>query len=134
MAQSLKKQDPRPDILTADPQPTEGYWKTEDGEKARVYTMDGGGEFPVHGAILGKGGVWEVTLWRRDGKAGASPFGGDNIVGRWAKPVCCVIWVVIWRNGAITNYRYSPDLSRSTGDVVAVKKVELEYVEGVYDY
>lgn len=41
-------------------------YRTRDGRKVRVYAVDGGGEFCVHGAIL-VDDTWISMAWRGDG-------------------------------------------------------------------
>lgn len=51
-------------------------YSTRDLQKVRIYAIDGGGEFPVHGAIL-VGGAWKQKAWRLDGSfysSGTSPL------------------------------------------------------------
>ena len=43
-------------------------YTTRDGQAVRVYAVDGGGSYPVHGAILSRGGVWEPGGWCADGR------------------------------------------------------------------
>lgn len=42
-------------------------YRTRDGREARVYAVDGGGNWPVHGAIRGRDGVWSAEAWTKDG-------------------------------------------------------------------
>lgn len=40
-------------------------YRTRDGREARIYAVDGGGLYPVHGAFVGDG--WEQENWMADG-------------------------------------------------------------------
>jgi len=42
---------------------------TRDGREVRIYAVDGGGQFPVHGAIR-EGQEWVACTWLHDGVAG----------------------------------------------------------------
>ena len=42
-------------------------YKTRDGRKVRIYAVDGGGDYPVHGAIKEEG-VWLFESWASDGQ------------------------------------------------------------------
>ena len=42
-------------------------YKTEQGNKVRIYAVDGGGVRPVHGAVQGRSGEWHFDAWREDG-------------------------------------------------------------------
>ena len=45
---------------------TVGEYLTRNGNKARVYATDGGGSFPVHGAVY-TNGEWEQEKWTPNG-------------------------------------------------------------------
>ena len=44
-------------------------WKetTRDGTKVRIYAEDGGGKFPIQGAVFGKHG-WILNMWKDNGR------------------------------------------------------------------
>ena len=42
-------------------------YKTRDGHKVRVYAVDGGGKYPVHGAVFADG-FWKINYWKEDGR------------------------------------------------------------------
>ena len=41
-------------------------YTTEGGLRARIYATDGGGKYPIHGAIQ-DGGEWLLARWAADG-------------------------------------------------------------------
>jgi len=43
-------------------------YKTRDGREVRIYAVDGGGEFPVHGAIKKPGDIWDSMCWGVNGE------------------------------------------------------------------
>jgi hypothetical protein len=43
-------------------------YRTRDGREVRIYATDGGSDYPVHGAILGRYG-WQQFMWRANGKS-----------------------------------------------------------------
>ena len=43
-------------------------YRTRDGREVRIYATDGGGDYPVHGAMLGHDG-WQHFMWRVNGKS-----------------------------------------------------------------
>ena len=50
-------------------------YRTKDGEEVRIYATDGGGSYPVHGAVKTAGG-WYYVVWTNGGsvfKAGSDP-------------------------------------------------------------
>lgn len=61
-------------------------YKTEDGSKAWIYSMDNPGPYPLHGAYEHKGERHIVT-WNREGKYDATgSFDNANIIGPWEEP------------------------------------------------
>lgn len=42
-------------------------YRTREGREVRIYAVDGGGDFPIHGAIH-SGCGWTSEDWTRDGK------------------------------------------------------------------
>ena len=44
--------------------------QTKDGTPVRIYSTDGGGDYPIHGAILTSIG-WKIRSWTRDGHCSA---------------------------------------------------------------
>ena len=41
--------------------------QTRDGRHVRIYTMDAGGKYPIHGAIQSEADTWEHEAWMIDG-------------------------------------------------------------------
>lgn len=39
-------------------------YQTKDGFQVRIYATDCGGEFPIHGALLGDDCMWHIGFWR----------------------------------------------------------------------
>ena len=48
--------------------------RTRDGREVRVYAVDGGGRYPIHGAIKTFNG-WINTCWETNGQCVAGPTG-----------------------------------------------------------
>jgi hypothetical protein len=42
-------------------------YKTRDGREVRIYAVDGGGQFPVHGAVNFSGTAWTPNEWSETG-------------------------------------------------------------------
>jgi hypothetical protein len=42
-------------------------YRTRDGKEVRIYATDGGGDYPVHGALCDNG-IWIVTSWTKEGR------------------------------------------------------------------
>ncbi len=65
------------------------FYRTRDGRKARIYAVDGAGQYPAHGAILCDS-VWFMSIWTA---YGSSDFRGNGTVGdvcdlvsEWTEP------------------------------------------------
>lgn len=41
-------------------------YRTRDGREVRIYAVDGGGDWPVHGAYV-DGDTWRIRSWTADG-------------------------------------------------------------------
>lgn len=57
-------------------------YRTRDGREVRLYAVNGGGNYPVHGAIDGGGDAWHLEAWAIDGKQhddAPGPQSGDLI-------------------------------------------------------
>ena len=61
------------------------FYRTRGGQKVRVYAVDGGGEYPVHAALL-VGTVWYVKVYKSSGHL---DFPDDHdLISEWVdKPV-----------------------------------------------
>jgi hypothetical protein len=57
-------------------------YTTRDGRAVRVYAVDGGGSYPVHGAILSPTRNWVANCWREDGRwlSGDGADGDSDLV------------------------------------------------------
>lgn len=60
------------------------FYKTRDGQKARVYALDACGDYPVHGAVLCNDGMWILSSWTCGGHDDAEgPASSNDIVAEW---------------------------------------------------
>lgn len=66
-------------------------YRTRDGREARIYATDGGGEYPIHGAVPNKAN-WEMYCWRADGAFCMSLHGADLM------PPKREVWIALYRN------------------------------------
>lgn len=57
------------------------YYQTRSGDKVRIYTLDGGGEYPIHGAIFDKQkGTWRQRSFTSTGR---STWMQEGVVDEW---------------------------------------------------
>ena len=61
------------------------YYKTRDKRKARIYAMDGDGDYPICGAILDDNG-WQPAIWDSKGRGYAKVMlqSAIDIVSEWS--------------------------------------------------
>jgi hypothetical protein len=71
--------------------------QTRDGRKVRIYCTDGGGEYPVHGAVFNESSkVWVTQTWTLDGRLNLNHCNlpGDLVT----KPPRVTGWVNVYEN------------------------------------
>lgn len=92
-------------------------YQTKDGQEVRIYAVDGGGEFPVHGAVLSDEG-WSKRDWTAKGifvhKDIESGF--DLIEVKKTKIVKGYRKIILRDSGSITttaDFQPSKDIFRS---------------------
>jgi len=63
-------------------------YRTRSGRKVRIYCVDGGGSFPVHGAILTPQDIWSTMNWTSLGEVfgGGKNESGAALVSEWEEP------------------------------------------------
>ena len=108
--------------------------QTRDGREVRIYATDGGGQYPIHGAVL-EDGVWEPETWTID---------GVHCVGMQCKLACDLInvpvkhtrtiFVNVYPNlqgmpGVVHESRERADRDASS-DRIACVPVTIEFTEG----
>jgi hypothetical protein len=68
-------------------------YRARDGHKVRIYAIDGGGSFPVHGAVLGRNGEWRHATFTASGRY-SSTTNPNDIIDEWG-PKLCIDWHVL---------------------------------------
>lgn len=53
-------------------------YRTRDGCKVRLYSVETTGEWSVHGAVY-EDKVWSIRAWRKDGDSRGEPYSSDLI-------------------------------------------------------
>jgi hypothetical protein len=54
-------------------------YRTRDGREVRIYAVDGGGRFPVHGAVKLNDGTWRQEEWTLTGSYNGESSHGHTI-------------------------------------------------------
>jgi hypothetical protein len=101
-------------------------YKTRDGREVRIYATDGGGIYPVHGAIKGEH-EWIPQRWRDDGKFEIDVHKYDLIE---VKPRMKIEkWVMVNRNGDYSLWLDKPSKAASV-DAFGLTRISFEVEEG----
>lgn len=62
------------------------FYKTRDGMKARIYSLDGEGEYPIHGALLIYDKGWHIISWLESGRQFQNSSDRSDLVSEWVEP------------------------------------------------
>lgn len=70
---------------------------TRDGQRARIYAVGAGGDYPVHGAMLEEDGSWSHAEWTSSGAFRVSGVGTSScdLVSEYKEPKPRL---ALWRN------------------------------------
>ena len=103
-------------------------YHTRDGREVRIYATDGGGHYPVHGAIKKGDDYWDVAGWTINGASLPIVDSSDLIE---AKPrIKRTVWLNLYAHTTITkSSRENADAMRA-GACLACVKVEIDCEEG----
>ena len=103
-------------------------YRTRDGREVRIYATDGGGYWPVHGAIQLSCSGWVPTSWDNDGNAFNSGVRDSLIEVRPRHKR--TVWVNVYGDTCRTaDSKQSAD-AYATANRIACIKVELDFEEG----
>ena len=107
--------------------------QTRDGRKARIYATDGGGVYPVHGALQDAGWVWLPHVWTSAGRE--LPFGGLSNSDLVNTPVKHTreFYLIAWgkEGWRIQDTPFLRGLFRVNEPLICFnKKVTVEFTEG----
>ncbi len=101
-------------------------YRTRDGREVRIYAVDGGNGWSVHGAVLGEAG-WMATIWNAIGRRSKLDETNDDLIE--AKPrIQREVWVNVYPDGVLTKEaanKYTPMAGR-----IACVKLMIDCEEG----
>ncbi len=107
-------------------------YKLRNGTEARVYAVDGIGDYPVHGAVLNEHG-WIIRTWREDGRCWMSghsrdePYDLIEVRPRIQREV----WLNVYKGKLCTGYPDKEESDRAASyDRIACVKVVIDCEEG----
>ncbi len=103
-------------------------YQTTDGCEARVYAVDVGGTYSVHGAIK-RNGVWVVTAWSKEGHW-SNGYSINDLVE--VKPrIQREVWLNVYNGRLCTGYPSKEESDRASSyDRIACVKVVIDCEEG----
>jgi hypothetical protein len=105
-------------------------YRTKSGREVRIYAVDSGGKYPVHGAIL-EDGVWSHETWKKDGVYSENLDESLSLVE--VKPrIQRVAWLNVYPDGTQTvvhDTRVEAD-DDATRDRIACVKITIDCEEG----
>lgn len=93
------------------------YYKTSDGRKARIYAVDCGGHWTIHGAVH-YDGFWVACEWMSDGERFINTKSQSSLISEWTEPLdfdpSCLPawanWIVMIENGSWFWHQSQPDM------------------------
>ena len=102
-------------------------YRTRDGREVRIYALDGGGNYPVHGAFKSHTG-WVVRHWPQDGIQ--SVFGGSDDLVEVKPRIQRTMWVNLFpHTTAMFSHKLDADAYASSARLACVK-VDIDCEEG----
>jgi hypothetical protein len=105
-------------------------YRTRDGREVRIYATDGGGYWPIHGAIQLSCSGWSPASWDDDGNAFNS-FHRDNLIEvrpRHKRTVWVNVYEGDW-DAYTASSKEDADENAADGRIACIK-VELDFEEG----
>ncbi|NDB68768.1 MAG: hypothetical protein EB015_12340 [Methylocystaceae bacterium] len=104
-------------------------YRTRDGREVRIYATDGGGEYPVHGAILDDD-KWRISKWDKTGMWAFHQTEYDLIEDRPRHQR--TVWLNVYDNEVISGgwkTRAEADGYHERHRIACIK-VDLDFEEG----
>jgi hypothetical protein len=76
-------------------------YRTRDGREVRIYAVDAGGDYPVHGATLGLGGTadWDKASWTQSGHC----YSEENTSCHDLVEVKAEVWIWQFMDGSVSE-------------------------------
>jgi len=103
-------------------------YRTRDGFEARIYAVDAGGTYSVHGAIK-RNGVWVATAWSKEG-CWSNWFSINDLVEVTPR-IQREVWLNVYNGRLCTGYPSKEESDRvSLYDRIACVKVIIDCEEG----
>ena len=111
-------------------------YRTRDGCEVRIYAVDGGGRFPVHGAVKLDNGTWRQEEWTLTGSYNGEK-GGHTLPNALdlieVKPrIQREVWVNVYAEGARATAYYRKEYADRNAfkNRIACVKLVFDWDEG----
>lgn len=109
--------------------------RLRNGRKARIYSLDAGGRYPVHGASYRpEDSQWLPETWTTEGvQVVSEPSSPYDIVGPWREPLTIKGWVNVYPSfaGSSLPINLYFALTREEADLCASKdRIACVYISG----
>lgn len=106
-------------------------YKTRDGREVRIYAVDGGKPYPVHGSIKVNDDQWELASWQSDGRLSYKDYLNDSDLIEVRPRIKRKVWANVYPGG-IVNVRYTrADADDdATSDRIACVRLTIDCEEG----
>ena len=105
-------------------------YRTKSGLEVRIYATDGGGLYPVHGAMF-QDGEWSHETWMSDGSYIGNTEERLSLIE--VKPrIQHEFWLNVYRNSLSTNRYNTKELAdrNTVSDRIACVKITIDCEEG----
>ena len=107
-------------------------YTTRDGRAVRIYAVDGGGQFPVHGAVRDSNSTWAAHSWSVAGSWSASHALTDSDLIEAPRKFRLEGWLNVYKDGEFSGVhqsKYSADRAALPSRIACVRVV-IECAEG----
>ena len=104
-------------------------YRTRDGREVRIYAVDGGGDWPVHGAYM-HGDTWRIISWTAEGSVYSHKTDTDLI--EVPPRIKRKVWVNVYRTMSGIGAHYSKDQADEAAflDRIACVEIDIDVEEG----
>jgi hypothetical protein len=106
-------------------------YRTRDGREVRIYAVDCGSDYPVHGALR-EDTYWEVLCWTASGHVIRDGILRDADLIEVKPRIKREVWVNVHRDGCLSAWRHKPEPNEfgPDDDRIACVKLTIDCEEG----
>jgi hypothetical protein len=106
-------------------------YRTRDGREVRIYATDGGGDFPVHGAVNTER-KWSVEQWMESGRCFSNAEESNRDLIEVRPRHKRTVWLNVYGSGIVPEVCSSKERADCNAGCnrIACIKVDLDFAEG----